>query len=133
MTLSFFASFIDDQSTKSAKGTQSTMHTDLESAASVGFLQTLTGALSELKKRLKHDYEQVYPGLGDIIQLVLDEEEANAWELSFPHLFLPDLVEAHIARLGLQPVGPSHHDEDLTSPNFIELENYQPVLAYANC
>jgi hypothetical protein len=108
------------------------MQTELESAASAGFLQTLTGALSQLKKRLKHDYEQVYPGLGDIIQLVLDEEEANAWELSFPHLFLPDLVEAHIARLGLQPVGPSH-DDLLTSPDSIEMENYQPVLAYADC
>jgi hypothetical protein len=30
-------------------------------------------------------------------QLVLDEEERNAWELSlFPHLLLPDLVEARV-------------------------------------
>jgi len=109
------------------------MQTDQESAAaSEGFLHTLNGALSDLKKRLKYDYEQAYPGLGDIIQLVLDEEEANAWELSFPHLFLPDLVEAHIAKLGLQPVGPSH-DDVLTSPDPIETEIYQPFLAYANC
>jgi len=106
------------------------MQTDQESAAGAG--QTLTGALSELKKRLKYDYEQAYPGLGDIIQLVLDEEEANAWELSFPHLFLPDLVEAHIAKLGLQPVGPPH-DDVLTPSDFTEMENYQPGLAYANC
>src|SRR6266481_2202017 len=86
------------------------MQTDQQSAASAVLLQTLTGALSDLKERLKYDYEQVYPGLGDIIQLVLDEEEANAWELSFPHLFLPDLVEAHIARLGLRPaeIGDDH-------------------------
>ena len=109
------------------------MQTDQESAATEGFLQTLTGALSELKERLKYDYEQAYPGLGDIIQLVLDEEEANAWELSFPHLFLPDLVEAHIAKLGLQPVGPSHDDDVVTSPDPIETEIYQPFLAYANC
>ena len=108
------------------------MQTDPHSAASEGFLQTLTCALSELKERLKHDYEQAYPGLGDIIQLVLDEEEANAWELSFPHLFLPDLVEAHIAKLGLQPVGPPHHDVPTPSDSF-EVGNYQPVLAYANC
>jgi hypothetical protein len=108
------------------------MQTDQESAASPGFLQTLTGALSELKHRLKYDYEQAYPGLGDIIQLVIDEEEANAWELSFPHLFLPDLVEAHIAKLGLQPVGPPP-DDVLMPPDSIKMENYQPVLAYANC
>jgi hypothetical protein len=108
------------------------MQTDQESADSVILLQTVTGALSELKKRLKYDYEQVYPGLGDIVQLVIDEEEANAWELSFPHLFLPDLVEAHIARLGLHPAAPPHHDV-LTSADFIEMENYQPVLAYADC
>jgi hypothetical protein len=108
------------------------MQTDQESAAGAGFRQTLTGALSKLKKRLKYDYEQAYPGLGDIIQLVLDEEEANAWELSFPHLFLPDLVEAHIAKLGLQPVGPPQ-DDVLTPPDSVELGNYQPVLAYANC
>lgn len=108
------------------------MQTDQESAPSEGFLQTLSGALSDLKERLKYDYEQVYPGLGHIIQLVLDEEEANAWELSFPHLFLPDLVEAHIAKLGLQPVGP-RHDDVLAPPDTIEMEIYQPVLAYANC
>jgi len=108
------------------------MQTDQEPEAGEGFLQTLTGALSDLKERLKYDYEQAYPGLGDIIQLVLDEEEANAWELSFPHLFLPDLVEAHIAKLGLQPVGPPH-DDVLTRPDSVEMENYPPVLAYANC
>src|SRR3984893_753080 len=108
------------------------MQTDQQSKASAVFLQTLTGALSELKDRLQHDYEQTYPGLGDIIRIVLDEEEANAWELSFPHLFLPDLVEAHIAKLGLQPVGPPHHDVP-TPPDSFEVGNYQPVLAYANC
>ena len=132
MNLSFFLNFIDDQSTKNQLNGTTKMQTDQESAASPGFLQTLTAALSGLKERLKYDYEQAYPGLGGIIQLVIDEEEANAWALSFPHLFLPDLVEAHIAKLGLQPVGPPH-DDVLMPPDSIEMENYQPVLAYANC
>ena len=108
------------------------MHTGQQSKASAVFLQTLTGALSELKDRLQHDYEQAYPGLGDIIRIVLDEEEANAWELSFPHLFLPDLVEAHIAKLGLQPAAPPPHII-LTPHDSIEMENYQPALAFAVC
>ena len=69
------------------------------------FPQTVTSAVSKLKNRLQREYEQAYPGLRDLIRIVLDEEEAKAWNLSsFPHLFLPDLVEAHIAQLGLQPV-----------------------------
>jgi len=108
------------------------MHTDQQSESSTVFLQTLTGALSELKNRLQQDYEQAYPGLGDIIRIVLDEEEANAWELSFPHLFLPDLVEAHIAKLGLRPAGPPPR-VILTPHDSIEMENYQPALAFAVC
>jgi hypothetical protein len=68
------------------------------------FPQNLNGAVSKLKNRLQRNYEQTYPGLRDLIRIVLDEEEAKAWDLSFPHLFLPDLVEAHIVRLGLEPV-----------------------------
>ena len=108
------------------------MQTDQQPEASAVFLQTLTGALSDLKNRLQHDYEQAYPGLGDIIQIVLDEEEANAWELSFPHLFLPDLVEAHIAKLGLEPAD-TRHDDVLTPRDFTGIESYQPALAYADC
>jgi hypothetical protein len=67
------------------------------------FPQTLSRAVANLKLRLQRDYEQAYPQLGEIIHLVLDEEEANAWALSFPHLLLPGLVEAHVARLNLQP------------------------------
>ena len=41
-------------------------------------------------------------------RLLLDEEEARAREISFfPHLILPDLVEVHIAELGLQPPKPA--------------------------
>ena len=85
------------------------MKTEGHSEATAVFLQKLTAAVSELKEQLQHDYEQLYPGLGEIIRIVLDEEEAKAWELSFyPHLFLPDLVEDHIATLGLEPAGTRH-------------------------
>src|SRR5262245_60079455 len=64
------------------------------------FIQRVTAAVSELKDHLQQDFERKYPGLGEIIRVVLDEEEAKAWELSFfSHLFLPDMVEAHIVNL----------------------------------
>jgi len=82
------------------------MKSEEHSEATAVFLQKLTAAVVELKEQLQYDYEQLYPGLGEIIRIVLDEQEAKAWELSFfPHLFLPDLVEAHIAALGLEPAG----------------------------
>ena len=64
------------------------------------FLATATSVVSQLKNRLQQQYERAYPELGDIIRYVIDEEEANAWNLLSlaPHLFLPDLVEAHMAR-----------------------------------
>src|SRR5437879_6240269 len=75
------------------------------------FLQTVSFAIAQLKQQLQQDYEQAYPGLGEIIHLILDEEETNAWELSsFPHLLLPDLVEAHVAKLGLQPAAKPHDE-----------------------
>ena len=68
------------------------------------FIQRVTAAVSELKDHLRQDYERTYPRLGEIIRIVLDEEEAKAWGLSFfPHLFLPDMVEAHIANLSRSP------------------------------
>lgn len=77
---------------------------------SAAFSQTIRQAVAMLKSRLQHDYERAYPELSEIIHLVLDEEEANAWKLSFPHLFLPDLVEAHVARLNLRPVEPTQDE-----------------------
>jgi hypothetical protein len=75
------------------------------------FIRRVTAAVSELKDHLQQDYERTYPDLGEIIRIVLDEEEAKAWELSFfPHLFLPDMVETHIANLNLQPVETKHED-----------------------
>jgi hypothetical protein len=97
--------------------------------ATLVFLQTVSAAVTQLKQKLQQDYERVYPDLRDIIHLVLDEEEAKAWELSFfPHLLLPDLVEAHVAKLGLQPAETKH--EDFPVPHrFIEMPTYQPALA----
>ena len=93
------------------------------------FLQTVSVALGQLKQRLQQDYEQAYPNLREIIHLVLDEEEMEAWELSlFPHLLLPDLVEAHIAKLNLLPVETKH--EDVFVPHFHPgIGAYQPALA----
>jgi len=93
------------------------------------FLQTVSGALALLKQKLQRDYEQAYPGLGEIIHLVLDEEEGNAWKLSvFPHLLFPDLVETHIAKLNLQPV--ETKQAAVSIPNrFNPFAIYQPVPA----
>jgi hypothetical protein len=106
------------------------MKTDQEPEPA-GFLQNLPGAVSKLKNRLQRDYEQAYPGLRDLIRIILDEEEAKAWNLSsFPHLFLPDLVEAHIAQLGLQPV----KYETLFRPARIAAgQNNQLTPAYVDC
>jgi hypothetical protein len=95
------------------------------------FLQTVSVALTQLKQRLQSDYEQAYPELAEIVHLVLDEEEARARQLSFfPHLLLPDLVEAHIATLNLRPVEPRH--EDVFAPHrFNDFLPDQP--AYAVC
>jgi hypothetical protein len=92
------------------------------------FLQTVGLAVAQLKQQLQRDYEQAYPALREIIHLVLDEEESRAWDLtSFPHLLLPDLVEAHVAQLNLQPVERKHADVFVTHEHD-EFEKYQPVL-----
>jgi hypothetical protein len=92
------------------------------------FLQTVSVALGQLKQRLQQDYEQAYPDLREIIHLVLDEQETEAWELSlFPHLLLPDLVEAHIEKLNLGPVD-TQHDELVPHP-FPGIDNHQRAFA----
>src|SRR3954454_8174086 len=93
------------------------------------FLQTVSVALGQLKQQLQHDYEQAYPDLREIVHLVLDEEETKAWELSlFPHLLLPDLVEAHIEKLNLQPAE-TKHDDVFAPLHFNEMPMYQPAHA----
>jgi len=93
------------------------------------FLQTVSIAMSHLKQELQRDYEQAYPDLAEIVHLVLDEEESRAWDLTmFPHLLLPDLVEAHIANLNLRRV--EREEEDVVVPHaHREIEAYQPALA----
>ena len=109
------------------------MQTDQQTEVNAVFLQTVTDAVSDLKDRLQQDYEQAYPGLGNVVQNVIDEEEEKAWDLSsFPHLLLPDLVEAHIERLGLQPVSMRH--DNLFAPGaFIEIESERLSPAYVDC
>ena len=109
------------------------MQTDQQTEVNAVFLQTVTDAVSDLKDRLQQDYEQAYPGLGNVVQVVIDEEEEKAWDLSsFPHLLLPDLVEAHIERLGLQPVS-MRHDNLLAPGAFIEIESDRLSPAYVDC
>jgi hypothetical protein len=100
--------------------------------ATLVFLQTVSAAVTQLKQELQHDYERVYPGLGEIIHLILDEEEAKAWELSlFPHLFLPDLVEEHVAKLGLEPAA-TKQEEDRVPHRFFDMPSYKSALAYVD-
>jgi hypothetical protein len=68
------------------------------------FALKLSGAIQELKDRLQAHYEHLYPGQAELVRAAIDDAEALAWRLSsFPHLFLPDLVEARIEELSLQP------------------------------
>ena len=96
----------------------------MQANAMDAFSQTLAAAVTRLKNQLQRTYEQAYPELGDLVRIVLDEEEARAWELSFPHLLLPDLVEAHVAKLHLQPAPTK--PECLIEHNFADVE---PALA----
>jgi hypothetical protein len=105
------------------------MKTDEPNESPPVFPQSVSVAVAHLKDRLQHDYQQAYPDLHEIIHLVLEEEEANAWELTaFPHLVLPDLVEAHIAKLNLRsPL--TKHLGVFAPASSQEIEAYEPVFA----
>src|SRR5213078_4379671 len=108
------------------------MKTDQYPDPAAVFPQIETNAVSRLKNRLQQEYERIYPDLGDLVRIVLDEEEAKAWELSFPHLFLPDLVEAHITQLGLRPADIAY--DHVTAPTrFLADQKHQLIPAYADC
>ena len=110
---------------------ESPMKTDQYQDPIAVFPQIVTNAVSKLKSRLQQDYERIYPDLGDLVRIVLDEEEAKAWELSFPHLFLPDLVEAHITQLGLRPA--EIRDDHVPAPAGFSTDQHQQLVpAYAN-
>lgn len=106
------------------------MKTNPHSEVPRAYLQIVGQAITNLKVRLQRDYQKAYPDLAEIIHLVLNQEEARARELSiFPHLLLPDLVEAHIATLNLQPAEPRH--EELWGPqDFSGFPSYQPAFAF---
>src|SRR5436853_7480897 len=106
------------------------MKTDQQLDAAV-FLQTVSVAIAQLKQQLQRDYEQAYPDLREIIHLVLDEEESRARSLTiFPHLLLPDLVEAHVEQLNLRPAETKH--EDVFAPDhFHSIDNHEPAYACA--
>jgi len=108
------------------------MKTDQYQDPTAVFPQIVTNAVSKLKNRLQQDYERTYPDLGDLVRIVLDEEEANAWELSFPHLFLPDLVEAHITQLGLRPAA-IREDRVPAPAGFSTDQDHHLLPAYADC
>jgi len=105
------------------------MKTYAQAEAACCLFEASMEAISKLRERLEQRYEQAYPGLGDIIRYVVDGEEAIAWNLSplFPHLVLPDLVEAHIAQLGLKPVF-IERDEGVALPALIQ---HRQQLAHA--
>lgn len=105
------------------------MKTEQQQPTTTVFLQTVVVALRNLKQQLRQDYECAYPELAEVIHLVLDEEESKAWELtSFPHLVLPDLVEAHIAKLNLRPVETKHGDV-FAPHHYDEIGHYQHAFA----
>jgi hypothetical protein len=106
------------------------MKTEQHEPTTMVFLQTVAIAMSDLKQKLQHDYEQAYPELAQIVHLVLDEEESRAWNLtSFPHLVLPDLVEAHIAQLDLRPVK-TKYAEIFAPHHFNPYRVYEPAMAF---
>ena len=64
----------------------------------------LTDTVAKLSQRLQARYESLYPGHREMLRRVIAEAEAASWELSrFPHLLLPDLVEARLEALTSDP------------------------------
>ena len=77
------------------------------------FPRAVVLAIAHLKERLQYDYDQAYPGLDEIIRLVIAQEEARAWDLSSFAFASADLVETHLAQLGL-PSAETRHETTLT-------------------
>jgi hypothetical protein len=94
-----------------------------------GFAQKMVAALARLKQQLRGGYEKADPQLREIIHLVLEEEESRAWELtSFPHLLLPDLVEARVAQFKLRPVETKQADVSARRDG-AAIKTVQPAVA----
>jgi hypothetical protein len=132
MSVSFFANSIDDQSSINPSKPEklNLMKTEpISDPTKTVFLQMVGVAVAQLKQQLQQDYEHAYPELREVIHLVLDEEESRAWDLTlFPHLLLPDLVEAHVAQLNLRPVN-AKHAKIVAPRRSHEFGIYQPALA----
>ncbi len=109
------------------------MKTYAQAETARGFFEALMKAVFKLKERLEQRYEQAYPDLGEIIRYVVDREERNAWNLSpwFPHLVLPDLVEAHFAQLGLHPIF-IEPDKAVAPPTLTEHPAHAPEQVYVS-
>ena len=108
------------------------MKTDQPNQLAAVFLQTVSGAIAQLKQRLRQDYEQAHPDLSQLIRIVFDEEEAKAWDLtSFPHLVLPDLVEAHLGSLNLRRVK-TRHRRIFAAEDFNSIQPYKPAVSFCS-
>jgi hypothetical protein len=59
------------------------METDQLQGPAPGFAQMVSLTIGPLKKRLQRYYQKAYPDSGEIIDLIIDEEEAKAWKISF--------------------------------------------------
>lgn len=66
---------------------------------SVRIYQNLSKAIADLRERLRVRYERILPGQRALVESILEEAESVAWCTPFPHLFLPDLAEARVARV----------------------------------
>jgi hypothetical protein len=106
------------------------MKTDQPNQSAAVFLQTVSVALAQLKQRLQREYEQGYPDLSELIRIVLDSEEARARELTFfPHLLLPDMVEAHLRSLNLRPAK-TNHGHAFADQDFNSLQLYKSAVSF---
>jgi hypothetical protein len=104
------------------------MKTDQPNQSAAVFLQTVSVAVAQLKQRLQQDYEQAYPDLRQLIQIVLEQEEARAWDLTlFPHLVLPDLVETHLASLNMRLMKANQSDV-FAANDFNADQPYEPAV-----
>ena len=106
------------------------MKTDQPNQSAAVFLQTASTAVAQLKERLQQDYQQAYPDLGQLIHIVLEEEEARAWDLTlFPHLVLPDLVETHLASLNMHSTKTNQGDV-FAAHDFNAHQAYEPAVIF---
>ena len=106
------------------------MKTDQQSNSNSSFPPDGIGRSDATETKAPARLRTVYPGLGEIIRLVLDEEEAKAWGLS---TLFPASLSSRFGR------GPRRHARSPLrgdkarrchgSNRFFEIPAYQPALA----